>query len=132
MGKTDYMGPCRPLDSPHLREMETHHKVLAQRVNDPSNVLKALPRLPSEELPAQDKHGGREASQEPSGVTQGSRWGLDQEEQEAWGGVKFWVNGGQTHRPGGGVQETDLRGTRGRGSAGPGSAGAGREGVWAA
>ena len=95
-GNTDYMGPCRPLDSPHLREMETRHKVLAQRVNDPSNVLKRSPGAPSawagQELPAQDKHGGREACQEPSGVTQGSRWGLDQEEQEVWGGVWLWVN----------------------------------------
>ena len=81
---------------------------------------------------AEDMHGGREATRSPGGSPRGGRWGLDQEEQEAWGGVKFWVNGGQTHRPGGGVQETDLRGTRGRGSAGPGSAGAGREGVWAA
>ena len=51
-------------------------------------------RVPSEELPVEDKLGGREASQEPSGVTQGSHWGLDQEELEVQGGVGLWVNRG--------------------------------------
>ena len=73
--------------------METRHKVLAQRVNDPSNVLKGSPRVPSEDLPAQDKH---EAGKAPGaqGVPQGSRWGLDPEEQQVWGGLWLWVNRG--------------------------------------
>ena len=74
--------------------METHHKVLGQRVKDLSDALKGSPRVPSGEQMAEDMHGGREATRSPEGSPRGGRWGLDQEEKEAWGGVEFWVNGG--------------------------------------
>lgn len=122
-GNTDYTGPCRPLDSPHLREMETCHKVLAQRVNDPSNVLKGSSRVPSEELPAEDKQGGREANQEPSGVTQGRALGAGPGGAGSVGRgralgksrvntqVRRWASG-----------DPSQGDRRGRGRAGPGSA----------
>ena len=74
--------------------METHHKVLGQRVKDLSDALKGSLRVPSGEQMAEDMHGGREATRTPEGSLRGGPWGLDQEEQEAWGGVEFWVNGG--------------------------------------
>ena len=43
---------------------------------------------------AENMHGGREATRSPGGSPRGGRWGLEQEEQEAWAGVEFWVNGG--------------------------------------
>ena len=74
--------------------METHHKVLSQRAKELSDVLEEPPRVLSGEQMAEDMHGGREATRTPEGSLRGGHWGLDQEEQEAWGGVEFWVNGG--------------------------------------
>ena len=111
--------------------METRHKVLAQRVNDPSNVLKGSPRVPSEELPAQDKHEAGKAPGaqgghpgEPLGVGPGGAASVGRAlalgKQRVDTQARRWDSG-------------DLsQGDKGRGSAGPGSAGAGREGVRAA
>ena len=74
--------------------MEIHHKVLSQRVKDLSDVLEEPPRAPSGKQMAEHMHGGREATRSPGGSPRGGRWGLDQEEQEARGGVGLWVNGG--------------------------------------
>ena len=66
----------------------------SQTVKDLSDALKGSPRVPSGEQMAEDMHGGREATRSPGGSPRGGRWGLEQEEQEAWAGVEFWVNGG--------------------------------------
>ena len=72
--------------------METHHKVLSQRAKELSDVLEEPPRVLSGEQMAEDMHGGREATRSPVGSPREERWGLDQEEQEVWGGVWLWVN----------------------------------------
>lgn len=71
-----------PSTRPPLREIETHHKVLGQRVNDLSHVLNGSPRSSSGGQTAEDQHGGREASRAPSALTQGSRWGCIRRNQE--------------------------------------------------
>ena len=53
--------------------MEIHHKVLS--LKDLSDALEESPKVPSGPQTAEDKQGGREASQEPSGVTRGRALG---------------------------------------------------------
>ena len=65
--------------------METHHKVLGQRVKDLSDALKGSLRVPSGEQMAEDMHGGREATRSPVGSPREERWGLDQEEPGSMG-----------------------------------------------
>lgn len=112
--------------------METHHKVLSQRAKELSDVLEEPLRVLSGEQMAEDMNGGREATRSPVGSPRGGRWGLDQEEPASMGRGCVLGKPKGRHRPGGGIQKTDLRGTRKGEAAGPESAGAGREGVWAA
>ena len=112
--------------------METHHKVLSQRAKELSDVLEEPLRVLSGEQMAEDMNGGREATRSPVGSPRGGRWGLDQEEPASMGRGCVLGKPKGRHRPGGGIQETDLRGTREGEAAGPGSAGSGREGVWVA
>ena len=67
---------------------------MSQRAKELSDVLEEPLRVLSGEQMAEDMNGGREATRSPGGSPRGGRWGLDQEEKEAWGGVEFWVNGG--------------------------------------